>query len=319
MASLSDQRNSREYTSRSEEPPVSRSSSHNTLSREVATSERNAPARNDFDDRDRNTLPREVATFERNAPARNDFDERETPSTNRNTLSRDVATFERNAPIRNDFEDTDMSYSARSGRNPSSNSREGATSERNAQLRMEFDDRDLSFNSRYEDHRDENSPIISEEFRREPAIRKRASSPDQPDDYRRRNFNQGITIANAPMEVNLVSPLVILNDEITPELVETFKQQAFRSKGSTIHPADVVLGRARDRIKYKIWEDKSQTLMSVDEADEWWKYISLTQLAALLEQYFPKETQTAPIEHILRQVPFALSFRDCKYEMTSMK
>jgi hypothetical protein len=47
-------------------------------------------------------------------------------------------------------------------------------------------------------------------------------------------------------------------------------------------------------------------------------HLPLTQLAGLLEQYYPRETQTAPIEHILRQIPFSFNFSDLRVEEDMM-
>jgi hypothetical protein len=113
-----------------------------------------------------------------------------------------------------------------------------------------------------------------------------------------------------PVEINMVTALVILSDPIRPEDVEPFRRQAIRLKSTHNNTGELILQRARDSMRFKLWGDKDQTYVPQSALDNWWEHVTPMQAATMMERYFPTSTSDIPLELVIDQVHFALQFSD---------
>ena len=97
----------------------------------------------------------------------------------------------------------------------------------------------------------------------------------------------------------MVAALVILSEPIKPEDVELFRRQAIRLKSTHNNTGELILQRARDSMRFKLWGDKDQTFVPQQYLDTWWDHVNPMQAATMMERYFPTFTSDIPLELVI--------------------
>ena len=144
--------------------------------------------------------------------------------------------------------------------------------------------------------------------------RKRPSSPDFDQDSRKRAIDQrSVNMGSKSMDISLVGNLLVLDGDITPEKAEAFRLQATNSRNQ-VRAEDVVSGKARELVRYKLWGDDRQMYVSRAQVSTWWQHVTIMEAAELVTKYYPLTTATLPIEQILADLPFQLQIDDCTKE-----
>ena len=110
------------------------------------------------------------------------------------------------------------------------------------------------------------------------------------------------------LEFNLVVPLITLGETITEKEVIAFRDQARARPGLVTE--DVIQGKARIIVGYRIMGDASQVYVEEDQIEEWYKHVSIGQASEIICRYFsnPKTTSDRPIAEVISQLPFRLNF-----------
>jgi hypothetical protein len=120
-------------------------------------------------------------------------------------------------------------------------------------------------------------------------------------------LHSGHRAAAPPVEVNLVSALVVLDKTITPEEAANFQNQARIRKN--IQVAEVCVGEAQEMVRLRLYGDINQTVLSVAQIKDWWNHVTIGQAADIIMRYFGAVSTTGvPIAEVLMALPFRLQF-----------
>ena len=130
----------------------------------------------------------------------------------------------------------------------------------------------------------------------EPPIRKRVAVEDE------------TRTSLSGLEFNLVVPLITLGETITEKEVIAFRDQA-RARPMLL-TQDVIKGKARTLIGYRIMGDATQQYVDPTESEVWYQHVSISTASEIICRYFgnPRTVNDRPIAEVISLLPFKLNF-----------
>lgn len=142
-------------------------------------------------------------------------------------------------------------------------------------------------------------PPDSRTVHTDPIIRKRASITE---DLTRPSFNN--------LDFNLMQNPVLLGDSITPTQATKFREQA-RARPNLL-TADLITGKARHLIRYRLIGDETQSYVDKRRLDTWFDQVTVTVASEIICRYFSEggASTDKPVAESLDNLVLQLSYAD---------
>ena len=113
-----------------------------------------------------------------------------------------------------------------------------------------------------------------------------------------------------PIEISYSNPLCLLDDVLTPSLVQSFRNQA-RCRPSLV-TSEVITGTARIRIRLALTGDPTQSFVRPEHISDWTSHVTITQASDIICRYFLHTASgpTVPIAEIVSQIKLRYRLSD---------
>ena len=140
-------------------------------------------------------------------------------------------------------------------------------------------------------------PPDSRAAQTEPVSRKRASNTE---DLTRPSFHN--------LDLNLMQNPILLGDSITPSQATKFREQA-RARPNLL-PADLITGKARSLVRYRLTGDESQQYVPKELLDSWYDLVSINTAADIICRYFSEvgTNQDKPLAESLDNATLSMNY-----------